>query len=57
MNKDSSTNIGAQFGAGAEYQVWREFKVGVEGRFHLAANQTQTVNSFWNAGPYVSIGF
>ena len=50
-------DVGVQFAAGFEYQVWREFKVGVEGRYHLVANQTQTVNSFWNAGPYVSIGF
>ncbi|MDH5666702.1 MAG: hypothetical protein OEY86_01650 [Nitrospira sp.] len=56
-NRTQYLDVGVQFAAGCEYQVWREFKVGIEGRYHLAANQTQTVNSFWNAGPYVSIGF
>jgi hypothetical protein len=56
-NRTQYLDVGVQFAAGVEYQVWREFKVGVEGRYHLAANMTQTVNSFWNAGPYVSIGF
>ncbi|MDH5666698.1 MAG: hypothetical protein OEY86_01630 [Nitrospira sp.] len=56
-NRTQYLDVGVQFAAGFEYQVWREFKVGVEGRYHLAANHTQTVNSFWNAGPYVSIGF
>jgi hypothetical protein len=56
-NQTQYLDIGAQFGAGAEYQVWKEFKVGVDFRFHLTANQTQTVNSFWTLGPYVGIGF
>ncbi|MDZ4855458.1 MAG: hypothetical protein SGJ26_11480 [Nitrospirota bacterium] len=56
-NQTQYLDIGAQFGAGAEYQVWKEFKVGMDFRYHLSANQTQTANSFWTAGPYIGIGF
>lgn len=56
-NQTQYLDVGVQFGAGAEYQVWKEFKVGVDARFHLTANQTQTVNSFWTVGPYIGIGF
>ena len=50
-------DVGVQFGAGVEYQVWKEFKVGADARFHLASNQTNTVNNFFTVGPYVGIGF
>jgi opacity protein-like surface antigen len=56
-NQTQYLDVGAQFGVGAEYQVWKEFKVGMDFRYHLSANQTQTVNSYWTAGPYVGIGF
>jgi len=29
-----------QFGAGFEHQVWKTFKMGLDGRFHQAGNQT-----------------
>jgi opacity protein-like surface antigen len=56
-NQTNYLDIGIQFGAGVEYQVWKEFKVGLDGRFHLAANQTNTVNNFGTIGPYIGIGF
>ena len=55
-NNSNYLDIGVQFGAGAEYQVWKEFKLGVDARFHLASNQTSTVNNFFTVGPYVGIG-
>jgi len=56
----SQTNyldIGVQFGAGAEYRIWKELWLGVDGRFHLASNQTNTTNNFGTVGAYVGIGF
>ena len=56
----SQTNyldIGVQFGAGAEYRIWRELWLGMDGRFHLASNQTNTTNNFGTVGAYVAIGF
>ncbi len=56
---DNSTvlDIGAQFGVGFEYRVWKAFNVGVDGRFHLASGQTNTVNDFGTVGAYVGIAF
>ena len=56
----SQTNyldIGVQFGAGAEYRIWKELWLGMDGRFHLASNQTNTTNNFGTVGAYVAIGF
>jgi len=56
----SQTNyldIGVQFGTGAEYRIWKELWLGVDGRFHLASNQTNTTNNFGTVGAYVAIGF
>jgi hypothetical protein len=56
----SQTNyldIGVQFGTGAEYRIWKELWLGVDGRFHLASNQTNTVNNYGTVGTYVAIGF
>jgi opacity protein-like surface antigen len=56
----SQTNyldIGVQFGGGVEYRIWRELWLGADTRFHLASNQTNTVNNFWTIGPYIAIGF
>jgi len=50
-------DVGVQFGAGAEYTIWKTLKLGLDGRFHLASNQTQTVNNFGTVGGYVGIGF
>lgn len=56
-NASNYLDIGVQFGAGFEYQVWKTLKLGLDGRFHLASNQTNTVNNFGTIGPYVGIGF
>ena len=56
----SQTNyldVGVQFGTGAEYRIWKELWLGVDGRFHLASNQTNTTNNFGTVGAYVGIGF
>ena len=56
----SQTNyldIGVQFGAGAEYRIWKELWLGMDGRFHLTSNQTNTTNNFGTVGAYVGIGF
>jgi hypothetical protein len=56
-NQTTVLDIGAQFGAGAEYRIWKEFWLGVDGRFHLTSNQTNTVNNFGTVGGYLAIGF
>lgn len=56
-NASNYLDIGVQFGAGAEYRIWKELWLGVDGRFHLASNQTNTVNNFGTVGSYLAIGF
>ena len=45
-----------QFGVGVEYEVWKAFKVGLDG-YHLMANMTNTNNSYGQVGPCVGISF
>ncbi len=56
-NQTNYLDIGIQFGAGTEYRVWKQIWLGVDGRYHLASNQTNTTNNFWTTGPYIAIGF
>lgn len=56
-NQTSYLDIGVQFGAGAEYRIWKELWLGVDARYHLAANQTNTVNNYGTVGAYLGIGF
>ena len=56
-NATQYLDIGLQFGAGAEYQVWKAFKLGVDARFHLAAGMTNTTNNYFTVGPYVGVSF
>jgi len=56
-NQTQYLDIGAQFGAGVEYNIWRDFWLGLDGRYHLTANMTNTTNSFGTIGGYVGIGF
>jgi len=56
-NQTTYLDIGAQFGAGAEYRIWKELWLGVDARYHLTANQTNTVNNYGTVGAYVGIGF
>ena len=50
-------DVGAQIAVGAQYRVWKAMHVGVDGRFHLAAGDTDTDNSFGTVGGYVGIAF
>ena len=56
-NDTTVLDIGAQFAAGAQYRVWKAIHLGVDGRFHLTTNQTDTINNFGTVGGYVGIGF
>jgi hypothetical protein len=56
-NQTQYLDIGVQFGTGAEYRIWKELWLGVDGRYHLASNQTNTVNNYGTVGAYVAIGF
>ena len=56
-NQTQYLDLGVQFGAGFEYQVWKAFKVGMDARYHLTANMTNTTNSYFQVGPYVGISF
>ncbi len=56
-NATQYLDVGVQFGAGAEYQVWKAFKVGLDARFHLAAGMTNTTNNYFTVGPYVGVSF
>ena len=56
-NQTQYLDVGVQFGAGAEYRIWKEFWLGVDGRYHVASNQTNTVNNYGTVGAYVAIGF
>ena len=50
-------DVGAIFGVGADYQVWKAFKVGLDARYHITAGATGTQNNFGTVGSYVAIGF
>ena len=56
-NQTTVLDIGVQFGAGAEYRIWKELWLGMDARYHLAANQTNTVNNYGTVGAYMGIGF
>lgn len=56
-NDTTVLDIGVQFAAGAQYRVWKAMHLGVDGRFHLAAGETDTTNNFGTFGAYLGIGF
>jgi opacity protein-like surface antigen len=56
-NQTQYLDIGVQFGAGVEYAIWKAFKIGLDARYHLTANMTNTNNSYGQVGPYVGISF
>ncbi len=56
-NQTEYLDVGVQFGAGFEYRVWKAFHLGADVRYHLAANMTNTENSYFQVGPYVGIAF
>jgi hypothetical protein len=56
-NQTQYLDIGVQFGAGAEYRIWKELWLGMDARYHLASGATNTVNNYGTVGAYVGIGF
>jgi hypothetical protein len=54
-NQSQYLDIGVQFGAGFEYNFWGPLNLGIDARYHLASNQTNTVNSYGTAGAYLGI--
>ena len=56
-NDTTVLDIGAQFAVGAQYRIWKAFHLGVDGRYHVTSDQTDTSNSFGTAGAYVGIAF
>lgn len=54
-NQANYLDIGAQWGAGVEYNFWGPLNLGLDARYHLAANMTNTDNSFGTVGAYVGI--
>lgn len=56
-NASNYLDVGVQFGAGIQFDLWGAFNLGLDGRYHLAANMTNTVNNFGTVGAYVGIGF
>lgn len=56
-NDTTVLDIGAQFGLGGEFQLYKAFHLGLDGRFHLASGQTDTTNNYGTVGGYVGIAF
>lgn len=49
---------GVQFGAGVDYNIWKNFYVGIDGRYQLTAGKSDGVKiDGMTAGGYVGIGF
>ncbi|SEM96340.1 hypothetical protein [Nitrosomonas marina] len=49
---------GVQFGAGVDYNVWKNLYVGIDGRYHLTAGKSDGVKvDGMTAGGYIGIGF
>ncbi len=56
-NDTTVLDVGVQFAVGADYRVWKAIHLGIDGRFHLATGQTDTVNNFGTVGGYVGIAY
>ncbi|HNP25409.1 MAG TPA: porin family protein [Nitrosomonas sp.] len=49
---------GVQFGAGLDYHLWKNFYIGIDGRYQLTAGKVDGINlSGMTAGGYLGIGF
>jgi opacity protein-like surface antigen len=49
---------GMQFGAGADYKIWKSFYVGADARYHYAPGNVDGINiNGLTAGGYLGIGF
>jgi hypothetical protein len=56
-NQTQYLDLGVQFGAGFEMQVWKAIMLGVDARYHVTARMTNTNNDYFQVGPYVGISF
>jgi len=56
-NQTQYLDLGVQFGAGLDFQVWRAIMLGVDARYHVTARMTNTNNDYFQVGPYVGISF
>jgi hypothetical protein len=56
-NATQYLDLGLQFGAGFEMQVWKAFVLGVDARYHWTAKMTNTNNDYFQIGPYLGIAF
>jgi hypothetical protein len=54
-NESNYLDIGTQHGVGIEYNVWGPLNLGIDGRYHFAANMTNTENSFGTVGMYLGL--
>lgn len=54
-NATTYLDMGVQWGAGVEYNIWGPFNIGIDARYHYAFNMTQTTNSFYTAGGYLGV--
>lgn len=54
-NATTYLDLGVQWGAGVEYNIWGPLNLGFDARYHYAFNMTQTTNSFYTAGGYLGI--
>lgn len=51
-------NPGVMFGAGADYKLWKDIYIGVDGRYHLTGGAGDGVNTDgFTAGGYLGLGF
>ena len=49
---------GVMFAIGADYRIWKNFFVGVDGRYHLTSGRTDGIKiDGMTAGDYLGIGF
>lgn len=51
-------NPGVMFGAGVDYNIWKDFYIGIDGRYQLTAGKADGVRvDGMTAGGYLGIGF
>jgi hypothetical protein len=49
---------GVMFGAGIDYNIWKDFFIGIDGRYQLTAGKSDGVKvDGMTAGGYIGIGF
>jgi hypothetical protein len=49
---------GVMFGVGADYQIWKNFFVGIDGRYHLTSGRNDGIKiDGMTAGGYIGMGF